>query len=273
MAKLSSSGKLCDGTNGTTGWGRTDSGKFFLDTQVAAVSMPATVRGVVALADGSVIAGGYVSGSGLASGNVPLWYKLDANGDLITGVNGFGSADGYFFDAVLTRQTEVYNFALNAAGTKVTTGGYGNVLGVDRDDWISMQIDTTTGARTMTWGGSTNGAKLIDVSSNMTSSNCRNAIALPDGKTLMIGSTGAGNMPAQDATFAVVDASGNIDDAYGAGIHRFKFVSADDKNDQFWGGAVNGTKVMVAGWRGTAGAAQDTTLNDNSFVIVFDLQP
>lgn len=270
MAKLTADGTLCDGTNGTTGWGRNDSGKFFLDTQVGGMSMPATVRGVVALADGSVIAGGYVGGSGLAAGNVPVWYKLDANGDLETEFGGAGT--GYFFDAVLTRQTEVYNFALNAAGTKVTTGGYGNVLGVDRDDWISMQIDTTTGALTKPWGGAADGAKLIDVSPNMTSSNCRNAVALPGGKTLMIGSTGQGNMAVQDAVFAIIDENGNLDTHYGPGIHRFKFTSADDKNDQFWGAAVSGTKVLVAGWRGTAGAAQDATLNDNSFLVIFDLQ-
>lgn len=268
LAKLSANGLLSNGQNGTTGWGRLDSGKFFIDNIVGGVSLNATVRGVIALADGSVISGGYVGGSGLASGNVPVWYKLDANGDPVAAfANG-----GIFFDAVLTRQTEVYNFALNAAGTKVTTGGYGNVLGVDRDDWISMQIDTTTGELTKPWGGAASGAKLIDVSENMTSSNCHNVVALPGDKTLMIGSTGPANLAARDAVFAVVDANGNLDTHYGTGIQRFKFTAADDKNDQFWAGAVSGTKVLVAGWRGTAGAAQDTTLNDNSFLIIFDVQ-
>lgn len=269
LAKLSPNGLLSNGQAGTTGWGRLDSGKFFLDLIVGGTSLNATVRGVVALADGSVIAGGYVGGSGLASGNVPVWYKLDANGDP---VSAFADG-GVFFDAVLTRQTEVYNFALNAAGTKVTTAGYGNVLGVTRDDWISMQIDTTTGARTMPWGGAASGARLVDVSPDMTSSNCRNAIALPGGKTLLVGSTGAANMPAQDAVFAVLDEAGNLDTHYGTGIQRFQLAATDDKNDQFWGGAVSGTKVLVAGWRGTAGAAQDTALNDDSFAIVFDVQP
>ncbi len=273
LAKLTADGKLSDGTNGTTGWGQNDSGMVFINTEIAGTSHNATARGVVALADGSVIAGGYVGGTGLVPGNVPLYYKVDASGDLVTGFGGAGT--GIFFDAVLTRQTEVYNLALNDAGTHVTTGGYGNVLGVDRDDWISMKIDVATGLRDMTWGGSTNGAVVVDVSPNMTSSNCRNAIALPGGKTLLIGSTrgaAGNNTPAMDAVFAVLDANGNLDTKYGTGIHRFALSSTSDQNDQFWGAAVSGTKVLVAGWRSTSGAEQSTTLNDDSYLIIFDLQ-
>lgn len=258
LAKLTPSGLLA------TGWGAGDSGKFFLDTPVNSVSYNATARGVVVLPDGSVIAGGYTNA--LPPGNQPVVYKLDPNGDLATGF----ATGGVFFDMVLGRQTEVYNFALQN-GTHVVTAGYGNVAGVDRDDWVSMRFDVATGARDLTWGGTTNGAKLIDVSASGASSNCRNAIALPGGKTLLIGSSGAGNTATQDATFAVLDAAGNIDPAYGSGIHRIKFTPADDKNDQFWGAAVSGNRVMIAGWRGTATSpvVQTDTLNDNTYLVAF----
>ena len=267
LAKLTPTGVLCDGQNGTTGWGAADGGKFFLDTPINNVSYNATARAVIALPDGSVIAGGYTNA--LPPGNQPVIYKLDANGDLAA---GFGSG-GVVFDMILSRQTEVYNFALQN-GTHVVTGGYGNVLGVDRDDWVSLRFDVTTGARDMTWGGTTNGAKLIDVSANGVSSNCRNAVALPGGKTLLLGSSGPSNMAAQDATFAVLDASGNLDTKYGTGIHRIKFTPADDKNDQFWAAGVSGTTVMVAGWRGTATSpvVQTETLNDNAYVATFAIQ-
>lgn len=274
LAKLGPDGDLSDGTNGTTGWGENDSGTRFINTEINGTSHNATPRGLVTLADGSVIAGGYVGNTGLVPGNVPLYYKVDANGDLVTTFGGAGT--GIFFDAVLTRQTEIYNLALADGGTHVTTGGYGNVLGVDRDDWIAMKIDVTTGMRDLTWGGSTNGAVVIDVSPNMTSSNCRNAIALPGGKTLLVGSTrgaAANNTPAMDGVIAVLDADGTLDTDYGSGIHHFAFSSASDQNDAFWDAAVSGTKVLVGGWRGTSGAAQATTLNDDSYLIIFDLQP
>jgi uncharacterized delta-60 repeat protein len=267
LAKLTSAGLLCDGTNGTTGWGAGDSGKFFLDTPINNVNALATPRGVIALADGSVIAGGYTNI--LPPGNQPVLYKLDVNGDLAT---AFGNGTGIVFDMILSRQTEVYNFALQN-GTHVVTGGYGNVAGQLRDDWISMRFDVTTGARDLTWGGTTNGAKLIDVSAAGVSSNCRNAISLPGGKTLLIGSSGSG--ADQDATFVVLDAAGNLDTKYGTGIHRIKFTPADDKNDQFWGATVSGNNVMIAGWRGTATSpvVQTDTLNDNSYLVAFALQP
>ncbi len=263
LAKLTAEGVLCDGQNATIGWGAGDSGKFFLDTPIGATRANATARGVVALADGSVVAGGYSNALG---GNQPVVYRLDPDGDLATTFN----TTGYFFDTVLSRQTEVYNLALQDA-THAVTCGYGNEANVTRDDYISMRIDLETGQRDMTWGGSTNGAKLIDVSPNQTSSNCRNAIALPGGKTILIGSTGPGNMAAQDGVFVVLDASGNVDAKYN-GINRFKLDSAADANDQFWGAAESGGNILVAGWRGTSGAAQSATVNDDSYLIVFPVQ-
>lgn len=257
VAKITPDGTLA------TGWGLNDTGKFFLDTPIGSTPSAATPRGIVALADGSIIAGGYSNAIG--PGNQPVIYKLDANGDLATSFNG----TGYFFDTVLTRQTEAYNFALQN-GTHVITGGYGNEANITRDDWISLRVDVATGQRDMTWGGSTNGAKVIDVSPNMTSSNCRNAVPLPGGKTLLIGSTGPGNMAAQDGVFVILDANGNVDTKYN-GINRFKLDSADG-NDQFWGAAESGGNILIAGWRGTSGAAQSATLNDDSYLIVFPVQ-
>lgn len=258
VAKITAGGTLADD------WGLNDSGTFFLDTPIGSTPSPATPRGIVALADGSIVAGGY--SSALGPGNQPVIYKLDANGDLDTSFN----TTGYFFDTVLGRQTEAYNFAVQN-GTHVVTGGYGNEANIDRNDWISLRVDVATGERDMTWGGTTNGAKVIDVSPNQTSSNCRNAVALPGGKTLLIGSTGPSNMAAQDGVFVVLDASGNVDTKYN-GINRFELDGAADGNDQFWGAAESGGNILIAGWRGTSGAEQSATLNDDSYLIVFPVQ-
>jgi hypothetical protein len=76
-------------------------------------------------------------------------------------------------------------------------------------------------------------------------------------------------MPAQDAVFAVLDATGKLDTTYGTGIH--KFVLGSNGNDQFWGGAVSGNAVSVVGYKG-GGTAQTEAMNDDAFAAVFTLQ-
>ena len=270
VAKLTADGKLADGTNGTTAWGPVATpGKFYLDVQIAGVSKNATARGIIALADGSVLAGGYIA-DGVTPGAQPAFFKLTAAGVLDTTFN----TTGYFHDSVLAMQTEIYNFALH--GTSVVTGGYGRDTGT-LNDFVSLKINTSTGARDLTWGGTTNGAKVFDPSGMALGSNCRNAIAMPGGKTLLLGSTGPGNAAAQDGVFAVLDANGNLDPKYGpTGISRVKFNAAADQNDAFWAGAVNGNTVMVAGWRGTGTAGtsvpQSATNNDDAYLVTFQVQ-
>jgi uncharacterized delta-60 repeat protein len=247
VAKLTANG-LLDVTWGTTG-------KFLLDIQES----NATAKGLHALADGSVIAGGYANSPGLGTVQ-PVLYRLTPAGALDANF----ATSGLFHETVLAVQTEVYNFAID--GDRLTTAGYGRDSGTT-NDWVSLRFNTTTGERDTTFGGATNGAVLIDPSGTMLGSNCRNAIALPGGKTALIGSTGPSNMPAQDAVVAVLDQDGKLDAKLG-GTSVFPLGSAS--NDQFWGGAVNDGHLLVAGWRG-GGSAQTETVNDDAHAVVYAL--
>lgn len=234
-----------------------EQGQFRLDIGQSA----ATPRGIKILPDGKLLASGYANSPGLGT-TQPVLYKLTAQGRLDA---TFAEA-GVFHDTVLALQTEVYNFALH--GSKLVTGGYGREVGTT-NDYVSLRFDLATGARDLTWGGAAKGAVVFDPSGAMLGSNCRNALALPDGKTLLIGSTGPGNMPAQDAVFAVLDADGKLDARYGTGVHKFPLGA--NGNDQFWGGAVSGDQVSVVGYKG-GGAAQTETTNDDAFGAVFTLR-
>jgi uncharacterized delta-60 repeat protein len=248
VVKLTSTGAV-DTTFGTDG-------QFRLDI----LESPAAPRGIRALDDGTLLASGYASDSGVGT-TQPVLYKLTAAGALDTTFDG----GGVFHDIVLAVQTEIYNFAIH--GTKVVTAGYGRNTGTT-NDYVSLRFDLQTGVRDLTWG-SLNGAVVFDPSGAMLGSNCRNGTALPDGKTLMIGSTGPANMPAQDAVFAVLDASGKLDTAYGSGIHKFPLGA--NGNDQFWGGAVSGDQVSVVGYHG-GGAAPTEANNDDAYGVVFTVQ-
>ena len=251
VVKLTPAGAV-DTTFGTNG-------QFRLDI----VESDATSRGIRVLDDGKILAGGYANSPGVGT-TQPVLYKLTAAGALDTAF----AENGVFHDTVLLMQTEVYNFAVH--GDKFVTAGYGRNAGT-LNDYVSLRFDINTGARDLTWGGAAIGAMLFDPSGTMLGSNCRNAVALPDGKTMMIGSTGPGNMPAQDAVFAVLDATGKLDTTYGTGIHKFPLGA--NGNDQFWGGAVSGDQVAVVGYKGGgAAAAQTETTNDDSFAAVFTVR-
>ena len=131
-----------------------------------------------------------------------------------------------------------------------------------------MRFDVTTGARDTSFGGAPNGAVLIDPSGMKLGSNCRNAIALPGGRTALLGSTGPSNMPAQDGAVAILKADVTLDTDYGTGVNTFALGAAS--NDQFWGGAVSGGHLMVLGWRG-GGATPTETVNDDAHGVVFKL--
>jgi uncharacterized delta-60 repeat protein len=255
VAKLTANGTL-DLT-----WGGTD-GKHSLDIQQS----NATPRQLQVLADGSVIASGYAN-TPLFNTVQPVLYRLDPTGALAT---GFASG-GVFHEAVLGFQTEIYAFAID--GDRLTTAGYGRqAMTPAANDWVSLRFDLTSGARDTNFGSAANGAVMIDPSEIMLGSNCRNAVALPGGKTALIGSTGPGNMPEQDAAFAIIKQNGQLDTGYAAGFHMVKMSATADGSDQFWGGAVSGGKLMLLGWKG-AGATQTETLNDDAHGVVFSLLP
>lgn len=250
--------KLTAGGAVDTTWGT--NGKHLQDIYLNATHSGATARGILALADGSVIASGYASAIGTTQ---PVLYKLSATGQPVAAFAG-----GLFHDTILTLQTEVYNLALH--GDKVVTGGYGRNTGTT-NDWVSLRFDVNTGIRDTTWGAAANGAVLFDPSGAMLGSNLRNAIALPGGRTLLTGSAGPSNMATQDAVFAILTADGKLDTKFGTGI--VKYALGANGNDQFWGGAVNGNKALVVGYKGglAALAAQTADVNDDAWGVIVTL--
>ena len=251
---------LADGTALDTTWGQASSGKFILD--IAGSS--ATPRGIQ-LVNGQILASGYASSTITGNTTQPVLYKVLADG----AAADTAFAGGLFHEEVLAMQTEVYNYALH--GTKLVTAGYGRNAGTT-NDWVSMRFDVATGVRDTTFGGVTApvpGAVLFDPSGSMLGSNCRNAIAGPNGKTILIGSAGPGNMPAQDAVFAVLDSDGKLDTTFGSGIHKYKLGA--DGNDQFWAGVTSGNRVLIVGYKG-GGTAQTDTTNDDSFGVILSME-
>lgn len=242
-----------------TAWGT--GGKHLQDIYLNATHSGATARGIIALPDGSVIAGGYANAIGTTQ---PVLYKLSAAGAPVPAF----SNGGLFHDTVLAVQTEVYNFARH--GDKLVTGGYGRNAGTT-NDWVSLRFDATTGARDTTWGGATNGAVVFDPSGAMLGSNLRNAIALPNGRTLLTGSAGPANMATQDAVWAILAADGKLDTKFGTGV--VKYALGSNGNDQFWGGAVSGNKALVVGYKGglAALAAQTAEQNDDAWGVIITL--
>jgi uncharacterized delta-60 repeat protein len=233
-----------------------DGGQLRLDIQEA----NATARLIRALPDGSLLAGGYANTPDVGS-TQPVLYKLTAAGDLDTSF----ATGGYFHDAVLATQTEIYGFAIH--GPNLVTGGYGRNSG-DTNDYVSLRFDVATGERDSSWGGAQNGAVLVDPSGMMLGSNARGAVGLPNGSTLIHGSTGPSNVPEQDAVFIVLDDGGALDTDYGTGIHVFQL--GDDGSDQFWGGAVSGSEVALVGYQG-GGQTQTDTTNDDAYAAVFEI--
>lgn len=235
-----------------------DGGQFRLDI----AEKNATPRAMKALADGSLMASGYANTPDVGDTVQVILYKLTPAGKLDAAFAG----GGLYHQPILNLQTEIYGIAIH--GNDVITGGYGRDSG-DTNDYVSLKFDVATGARDATWGGAPKGAVLVDPSGTKLGSNARGAVGLPGGKTLIHGSTGPSNMPEQDAVFVVLDADGKLDTAYGTGIHVLKLGS--DGNDQLWGGALSGDLVALVGHKG-GGATQTEAMNDDAYVLVFELQ-
>jgi uncharacterized delta-60 repeat protein len=245
-----------------------DEGVHLVDIRGGVDDIPsnATARGIHLAADGTVLAGGYATTEGLGEDPQPVLYALDEDGAPITEF----ATDGVFHSVVLGVQTEIYNFVVH--GTHIVTAGYGRDSG-EQNDWVSLRFEVATGDRDLSWGGAPGGAIVIDASGMMVGDNCRNAVGLPGGKTLLMGSTGPGNMPAQDAVFAVLDAEGQLDTAYGDGVHVMPFGAGEGGNDAFWGGAVSGDNVLLVGFRGGGVADEQTAeLNDDAHALLLPVR-
>lgn len=233
-------------------------GKFTLDIQRSTAS----VRGINVVGDGSVIAYGYAKSPSLGTGSEaqPVVYKLTPAGAL----DGSFASGGLFHEVVLATQTEVYGIAVQPDG-KLVTAGYGRSDPAGTNDWISLRL-TTNGALDTTWANQ--GKLLIDPTGTNVADNCRNAIALPGGRTALIGSGGPSNMTS-DAYVAIVDSTGKLDTAFGGGLLKFELGA----NDALFAGAVamQGKRALFAGFKG-GGMTPSAMSNDDSYVVPFALE-
>lgn len=241
-------------------YGTGASGKHLLDIYAQATHSNATPHGLLVNTDGTVIANGYASSAATGNTVQPVLYKVNAAGTAL--VTAFADG-GLFYEEVLAAQTEIYGVALH--GTTLITGGYGRANTAATNDYISMKFDATTGVRDLTFGGAALGAVTVDPSGMTLADNCRGALALPSGSTVLFGSVGAAG--ARDAAMAVLTSGGALDTAFGDGTHTFDFATGTE--DQLWGGAVSGGKVLLVGWRGV-GMAATATSNDDATVLLFD---
>lgn len=236
-----------------------DGGVFRLDFAGTSAEANGTPRQIHALADGSVIAGGYANTAAFNKVQAVL-FRLTPGGDLDT---GFGGGTGFFYDVVLAEQTEIYGFAVD--GNQVTTGGYGREAAAGTNDFLSLRFDAVTGVRNPTFGGAANGAVIVDPSGAMHADNCRGAIGIGGGRTVLFGSAGAAGI--RDAALVPLTRDGLLDTAFGINAHTFSLGGGED---QFWAGAVSGGKLLVVGWRGQT--EQTEASNDDSFGVLFTIE-
>lgn len=243
VVRLTGDGEV-DATFGTAGI-------FTLDIQRS----NASVRGIAVLGDGKVLAYGYASSTATGNTVQPVLYRLTSAGAL----DPTFATGGLFHEVVLTTQTEVYGLAIHPDGTLVTAG-YGRNDPTGTNDWISLRL-TADGALDTTWA---NGGKyLLDVTGATLADNCRNAIALPNGRTALIGSGGPANATS-DAYVVVLDNTGKPDPAFGTGILKYDLGG----NDGFFGGALSadGKRMLTAGFKG-GGEMPSATSSDVAYVV------
>lgn len=230
-------------------------GKFMLDIQRSSAS----VRGLSVLADGSVLAYGYARSTSTGDTVQPVIYKLTPSGELDT---TFASG-GVFHEVVLATQTEVYAVAVQPDG-KLVTAGYGRNDQAGTNDWVSLRL-TAAGALDTTWADQ--GKFVLDPTGTAVGDNCRNAIALPGGRTALVGSGGPPSTTS-DAYVAILDGSGKLDTAFGTGVLAFELGA----NDAFFGAALsnNGMRALFTGFKG-GGATPSATSNDDAYVVSLPL--
>ena len=246
MVKLTRDGNL------DTTWSGVD-GLHSLDIEES----NATPRALIALPDGSVIGTGYANSASLGT-TQPVVYRLLPGGSLDPNF----ATGGLFHETVLAIQTEIFGAVLH--GDRLVTAGYGRNTG-STNDYVSLRFSIANGLRDTTWGGAPNGAVVVDPSGSSLGSNCRNGLALPGGRTVLIGSTGPGNMPAQDAALVFLNADGQLDESFGLGVETFVF--GNDGNDQLWSGASQGGEMVFGGYKG-GGPLQTETVNDDAYLVL-----
>lgn len=226
-------------------------GTFTLDIQRS----NASVRGIAVLGDGKVLAYGYASSVSTGNTVQPVIYRLTAEGAL----DATFATGGLFHEVVLTTQTEVYGIAIHPDGALVTAG-YGRNDPAGTNDWISLRL-TADGSLDTAWANG--GNYVLDVTGTNIADNCRNAIALPNGRTALVGSGGPANATS-DAYIVVLDETGKPDPQFGTGILKYNLGG----NDAFFGGALStdGKRLLTAGFKG-GGEMPNATSSDASYVV------
>ena len=201
----------------------------------------ASARSVTVLPDGSIIGGGYMTSAGTV---LPVVFKLDARGALDP---GFG-ARGVFSTTVLSSVTEVY--AVVPVGDGLVTAGYGREAAMGTNDWVSLRL---SGGGALDRGYGAQGAAVVDIGGF--ADNCRDLVALPDGRTLHVGN-GRTSASDNDAAIVVLTSTGGLDRSFGPRGRRVYDLGSP--SDAFWdvARAADG-RVAVVGLRGSAAGGND----------------
>ncbi len=203
-------------------------------------------RGLLLLADGSVLGAGYTKA---AAGVVtPVLYKVTPSGALDP---SFGTG-GVFNQLVLPLVTEAYGMGLQ--GDKLVTNGYGKAADSETLDWISLRVDKD-GKLDPTYGN--NGHILVDAAGF--NDNGRAVLALPDGRVLLAGA-GRTDANSSDAMLALLSKDGAPDASFGP--KGIKLYDLGGTSDVFWSAALSPDqkRVAIVGLTGGTGTHDDAAI-------------
>lgn len=225
-------------------------GLFSLDVGNASAS----VRSVLLLPDGRILASGYYRNASMVV--VPVLYALTSTGSL----DAAFATGGVFSDVVLAAQAEIYD--LDLQGTNVVTAGYGRDDGPGDNDFITMRFSTTTGARDAAYG-TTGGVGILG--GYDFGDNARAVLALPDDRVMLVGALRTPDATEADAALVVFNASGVPDAAFGTGGVEL-VNTAGLLVDHLWAVDIDprGERVVAVGIGGTA-----TPSDDDGLVYLF----
>ena len=217
---------------------------------------------LVVLADGSVVVAGS-SATPAIFDNRLLLFRLTPAGALDP---GFG--DQGVIDHNLLGGRALFTALVRHDDAHVIAAGFGQDDG-PRADWLSQRFDVVTGEADPTWGGAGNGVagfNPLGPTSTLTSG-CDDAVALPDGRTLVLGSVGAGGFDEEDAVVAILGRDGVLDPA------SLRVVSfGPNTDDLFTSGAVSGDRALVVGRR-HEGNAPHLDGSDDSYGMLLPVGP